>query len=216
MIPVIVKFAVGLAAGYAANRVVHKIVTNIYAQGYVSGEVQTAKVISQLDSMCYGLAESYADNFVKWEQNPKLYRCRPADMCYELIPKDKRTAIYKMYELVSKENLDKITPKSCPNLKRVHQLLITEQLLKKEDHGILMLYRNENVALDNDILFDLAVKYNVVISYENDVINLRGTHENLKLFMNDFWTNYNLIAMELNKECIPIGYYIPDRISGLN
>ena len=189
----------------------------VYTFGYRLGELATLNVLSELDNMCEGMSSEYLAQFNGWKNGRTKDRLTSSKT---LIPEP---FPYKIFSsLINEICLRHITPdiinslyiEDRSTLNYCHQMLMKRWLSENSDEGFAELRFNKsfNVEFSTDILQQLAIENNVLYVDHEKWFSYIGLPENVQSLGDAFWTSYNLMAIEAEKPCIPIGRYTPDTI----
>lgn len=210
---------VGIAFGGVSLYVVGNVVlSTIYAAGYQEGEIVTLNILSELDRLCGGMSSEYIEQFNDWKKGITKYRLCSFDVTG-------KTSYNKIKYLDNAMNFIKSRDKIIANqtdlennpvIDIYHQALIRHWIINntgEEEIIELRFHKNDDVKFDNRILTKLAVLNNVLFIDREDSFSFVGIDESVYTFGTDFWTNYNLMALDFGKECIPIGRYTADKIT---
>ena len=211
----------GIALGGTILYNLGKLTVDVaYTFGYRFGELATLNVLSELDNMCEGMSSEYIAQFNDWKNGRAKGRLTSSET---LIPQPFPYEIFS--SSINEVCLKHITPdilnsfyiEDRATLNYCHQMLIKRWLSENSDEGFaeLRFNKSSDVEFSTDILQQLAVENNALYVNHEKWFSYIGLSENVNSLGDAFWTSYNLMAIEAEKPCIPIGRYTPDtRIKG--
>lgn len=214
------KLAGRILAGTTLAITAGKVAANVfYAMGHRDGEINTLNVLSTLEDMCEGMSLEYVDYYREWKSGKVKNRIYTASVIYHEPFRIAALDWLRRLKAGRTLNINKPNTKieDSREIKNIHQFLLRRRFRfasqNDEDVSELCLGKFDDIVLDADILQDLAIKYNVCYADKNDMIIFFGMDENIRLFAENFWTNYNLAAVSKKKDSgIPVGHYTLDNI----
>lgn len=195
------------------------------ALGYYQGEQHTLSTLKRLDEMSDGMSKSYISECMDTTDGDKNPVTPISKINKNYIFKGNKK-INRMIKVIenSKDNYTSkytnVNYDDNQDIELLHQRLLWRQFDKLEMQGIkntlcFEIYETD-VKLDREIIFRLAIKYNLVYCINKDgigrdhVIVLRGFKENIDLFRENFWAEYNMVALDHDIPGLPIGRYTFD------
>ena len=214
MLSKVLKIAGGIVAGVGAVQFVKVLANTSYAMGFQAGELTQMNILSELEELCEGLSLEYIDHYTCWKAGDVKNRIRASDVLYDepfKIPLIKSKAMNTVRNRDA-EFAKRLDVKDRRVVGQIHQYLLANwanYASRDEDADIseLRLYKLDGINLDNEILTNLAIKYNVAYIEREHEMAFIGCYDNVHKFGDDFWANYTLMAMDLDKPGIPVGRY---------
>ena len=220
MLSKVLKITGGIVAGIGAVQFVKVLADTSYAMGFQAGELTQMNILSELEELCEGLSLEYVSHYTCWKEGNVKNRIRASDVLYDepfKVPFVIKTKAMNTVRNKDAEYAKKLDVKNNKVIGQIHQYLLANwanYASRDEDADIyeLRLYKLDDLKLDNEILTNLAIKYNIAYVERDHEMTFVGCYDNVHKFGDNFWTNYNLMAMDLDKPGISVGRYDPTSI----